>query len=525
MKTNNRNATGRWAMMCMLLITFLYPMIFSYDWSKMHYISAIAFDFFLVYVITLLISLISKGKVRKAVFRTVLTLTTILAFLKVICQICVHGPVGSSVLAAVLATNAEEAGEMASTFLTAKMICALAGLPVAMIVCHLAGRKLKDVKMNKLATRCCLAGAIACGCVSAASLVLNKQVVYDEVALTLITEFSKARQASAYHIQLTHPKVTVDKEKQPAVVVWIVGESTTRRHCSLYGYDKITNPLLQKKVDDGEAYAFNNINSADTHTQECFQQMMTTYSKSAPETTEWYKCTTLPEVAHLAGYHTSWISNQHKVGIFENYVGQLSEFCDTSAFVNKYAEHTNLDGELLPITKKMMKHGTGKDFYVINLMGCHKKYEKRYPTSFARFSASEYGNKPGNQRCSLAAYDNAVLYNDFIVNSIFDLFSQSDAIVVYAPDHGLDLFESTPDYDGHAIQGNAKSEKLSREIPLVIYMSPLYRKNHPDMAARVAKSVNRKYDMEDAIYLMMDLMKCDFANPTVAKKTLLLPLK
>lgn len=181
----------------------------------------------------------------------------------------------------------------------------------------------------------------------------------------------------------------------------------------------------------------------------------------------------------------------------------------------------NYDGELLPVFKSMLQNcGTVHDFYILHLMGCHEDFKKRYPSSFNYFKESDYNSYPENQRTERAAYDNSVRYNDYIVNSIFDLVCQHDAIVIYAPDHGIDIFESNPNVANHSNNMDPVSVKAALDIPFLIYMTPLFWERHVDFTQRALQSTNKPFNLEDIIYLMMDIMQCDFEKPIVAQKSL-----
>ena len=50
----------------------------------------------------------------------------------------------------------------------------------------------------------------------------------------------------------------------------------------------------------------------------------------------------------------------------------------------------------------------------------------------------------------------------------------------------------------------------------MIWMSDRYRQNHPDIAAAVARSVDRPYMTDDLPHLLLDLagIRCDCYDPT-----------
>ncbi len=307
-------------------------------------------------------------------------------------------------------------------------------------------------------------------------------------------------------------------------MVWSIGESLTSHHCSLYGYAKPTNLLLQKKVNGGEALLFTGVKAAELHTQQAFQLMMGTYAKEAAGT-EWYETPALPDIAKDAGYRTHWISNQSKKGLYDNIVSQYAALCDTTVFIGNMfggGNRTTVDGELLPVVRHMLAQPSAKDFYVIHLMGCHQSFKMRYPAAFAHFKASDYADCPVKQREKRATYDNSVRYNDYIVSTLMDMVHHREAVVVYAPDHGFDIFESDSNTAAHVNPANPTSSKAGHNIPFLIYTTETYRQRHPDIVKRMKASVGRTFDMEDAPYLMMDLMQCDFTSaPAVTRKSLI----
>ena len=153
-------------------------------------------------------------------------------------------------------------------------------------------------------------------------------------------------------------------------------------------------------------------------------------------------------------------------------------------------------------------------------MGAHAGFDRRCPLSLRYFEEDDYREYPENQRSTRADYDNSVRYSDFVVDSIFSIVSQRDAIVIYGPDHGIDIFESNPDLACHSRNSDPVSVKAALDIPFLIYMTPLFRENHAEFAQRAMHSVDQTFDLENIIYLMMDIMQCDFEKPVVAKKSL-----
>ena len=77
---------------------------------------------------------------------------------------------------------------------------------------------------------------------------------------------------------------------------------------------------------------------------------------------------------------------------------------------------------------------------IFHLIGQHVGYKFRTPNDRRRWNGTDYKTlrpdlTPG-QRSVLALYDDAVLYNDSVVDLIVKQFENEDAIVIYMQNHG-----------------------------------------------------------------------------------------
>ena len=174
------------------------------------------------------------------------------------------------------------------------------------------------------------------------------------------------------------------------------------------------------------------------------------------------------------------------------------------------------DAALLPLIEEVMDSNGLKTFYVINLIGSHIYYKDRYPEDFSKFNSEDYivsySHLSQGNRQKMAEYDNTILYNDSVVYEILKRFESKDAVVVYISDHGQDIFNSSNDYAGHAINGNAVSEAASVQIPLMVYTSQLFREKRPELQERIENSVNRPYRTDSIMYTIMDVAGVETVN-------------
>lgn len=307
-----------------------------------------------------------------------------------------------------------------------------------------------------------------------------------------------------------NPEFIAIRDKHPENIIVIIGESFAKTHSSLYGYSKTTNPLLDSHQKDSNLYVFNNIVAPASHTIEVFKAIMSTFSYNRDDK-EWYRHTTIPECFNLLGYKTIWISNQHQYGAFDNIPTRYSQLCDTAIFTKQKITDNFKDEQVLKyIDEKPLK----KELYIIHLMGQHFKCSERYPNEFDCFVEDDYLDLPQHQRKIVAEYDNATLYNDFVIDSIIKVFGDKESIIFYIPDHGQDIFYSDDNYYGHGIVANEKSDSIGRDIPFMIYTSQKFKSSYQDLNLLIKKSIDRKsqFNTEDLIYTLIDVVGYKFKD-------------
>ena len=142
---------------------------------------------------------------------------------------------------------------------------------------------------------------------------------------------------------------------------------------------------------------------------------------------------------------------------------------------------------------------------ILHLFGQHFTYDTRYPSEFKRFKASDYSNDLNEEeREVIAHYDNATLYNDFIVDSIIKKYEDKNCLVIYFSDHGEEIYE-IDDFMGH---GNAKQRPTINyqiEVPFMIWASPKFKAAYPDIAKRIKESAHKPIITDDFSHFMFDV--------------------
>lgn len=144
-------------------------------------------------------------------------------------------------------------------------------------------------------------------------------------------------------------------------------------------------------------------------------------------------------------------------------------------------------------------------------MGSHANYAKRYPEGFGHFKESDYPDQPEKRRETFAAYDNSILYNDYVVDKIMAMSDSLDAIVIYVPDHGQDFFY-TRDVASHGRMSVPESFEAGCRIPFMIYFTPKFRAAHPNVVDRVFQFKDKKFETKYLMNTIMELSGYDIVN-------------
>lgn len=444
-------------------------------------------------LVTALASLVHGKAVLRACFQFVASVyCCLLAF----CWYRFGTPLDKGMIALVTGTNPTEAHEFFSVYvspLTAVVftLCCLLLFAVAFLLT----RRCFAVSRRQLMA---LGGCTLVGC---CCLGFSFYTLPGRIEGILRTE---QKDLSLY---LQHPQMDEVTETHPDVVMIIIGESFAQGHCSLYGYDRPTNPRLEVLRDSGDLMVFRHPEAPATHTAEAFKHFMTTFTRQTADA-EWYECLTLPEMLRSAGYHTAWFSNQSMTGWHDNVSAAFAKLCDDMYYMTTAADGelgAQPDGRLLPAVQHYLQHATGRQALFVHLMGQHSDFAKRYPPAFSRFSAEQYGERPEQQRNDFATYDNACLYNDFVVDSLFCMLKDRYAAGIYFSDHGLDFYESAPDYCSHANTSNAVSVAAGLRIPMVVYMPLPYRRQQPAVVRSVETTAAEHYNTEQLPSLLEQL--------------------
>ena len=493
----------------------LYTLLMSLDIFQMIFVSSyipIAKTLYgiMVCYIIVLPSLFIKQKYRIYYQTLVISISTLL-FIIDLGLLFLYGATFSTFLPdaiiVVRETNLQEILEFINTYLTFGMLLVLIAVPIILFMLFYWGNKIR-IRFNTTVS------------ILSFLLLTLSSIFY----VKLLSKYKE----NNYYLLFTMKKPNLTEyrqtpkvshtENRPSNIVLIIGESFSKLHSSLYGYEKQTNPLLGALLKEDELVLYHNIRSSATYTVLSFRGMMMSYADDICDSADWYKRLTIFDVMKSAGYNSYWISNQYK----HDEIGRYSKLCDNSYFVSDYnnkLEKYHTDEKILPLIEQCIQNDTKKNnFFIVHLQGSHVDYIKRYPVNYSHFCAENYDvshhRLDDKNKKIMAQYDNSVLYNDSIVYSIIQQFKDKDAIVIYLSDHGEELFETDNNFFGHGVTSNPE---IVLDVPFMIHTTSMFKERHKALKEKIDNQSHKDYRLDSLMYTIMDIAGVETVDDTSYK--------
>ena len=289
-------------------------------------------------------------------------------------------------------------------------------------------------------------------------------------------------------------------------IIFIIGESYNRHHAQIYGYDKPTTPEQDRLERSGMLNKFTDVIAPWNLTSYVFKNVFSLHGVG--EKGEWCDYPLFPEVFRKAGYHVTFLTNQFlpkaKEAVYDFSGGFFLNNPELSAaqFDTRNTSLHAFDEGLLRDYDRLKSHNTAHNLIIFHLAGQHVSYNTRCPKDQRKFEPDDYDRPDLNarQRRILSDYDNAVHYNDSIVNQIVKLFEDQDAVVIYMPDHGEECFDGKVKFFGrmHSAQIDARLAREEFDIPFWIWCSHKYAVRHPEVFDEIVRARSRRL-MTDAV--------------------------
>jgi heptose-I-phosphate ethanolaminephosphotransferase len=305
-------------------------------------------------------------------------------------------------------------------------------------------------------------------------------------------------------------KVTANNE----VLVVVLGESTAREHMQIYGYNRETTPLLNSIKDS--LFIYDDVISTDVFTLKAVPKILTSLDIDSKNE----ETTNLVEFFNAAGYKTFWLSNQRPISYHDNVTSKIASKATMFKFYNHIIDKNTLvlDEIMFEDYGDILKE-SGKKVIFIRLIGTHFNYDKRYPESFNKFKTDD---KLSKEQTIINQYDNAILYNDFIVYSLIEILQKNSkkSALLYISDHGENVYDDGTDFFGRSEEIITES---MFEIPFLLWTSKdftfpndfEYNPHRKFMADHTYESIGHIFGV---IYKNMDAENSIFSNSFKTRK-------
>ncbi len=299
------------------------------------------------------------------------------------------------------------------------------------------------------------------------------------------------------------------KNSESEIYILVIGETARKHNFQLYGYDRKTNPELEK-IENLVPYS--EVSSSGTLTLISLPQIIT---RANPEQFDLqFNEKTILDLFHEAGFYTSYIGSQN---ISTSLVQRLKSVVDYSYFAKSDVSSAQVyDGDILKNVQEVLNDKkNNKKFIIIHTLGSHFRYSNRYPPEFEKFKptipTSGYNNMGLKYKQELInSYDNSIIYTDYFLSSLIKEVNKTRSVsgLIYLSDHGENLYDDNKT----AFHGGEKPTRFEYEIPYLVWYSQQYEKLYPEKVTALVNNKNKKTSATTTFYSLSDMANISYTN-------------
>jgi lipid A ethanolaminephosphotransferase len=292
----------------------------------------------------------------------------------------------------------------------------------------------------------------------------------------------------------------IDRE----LIILVIGEAARADRFSLNGYQKETNPLLQKE----DVISFTNMYSCGTSTAYSVPCMFSIlprdqYNDNKGASTE----NLLDVLSHTDNINIQWRDNNSsskgvalRVPYYDYKLPEINPVCDVEC---------RDEGMLVGLQKYIDDQKEGDILIVLHQMGNHgPAYYKRYPAAFEKFTPACKSNQL--DECSKEeinnAYDNALVYTDYFLAQTIKLLKknskQFETAMIYMSDHGESLGEYGIYLHGLPYQMAPESQK---HIASIFWFGDSFKIDKKSLRSNSAK----QFSHDNLFHTILGLMEVE----------------
>ncbi len=286
------------------------------------------------------------------------------------------------------------------------------------------------------------------------------------------------------------------KAKKKNLLIIVIGEAARGKNYSLNGYTRLTNPFTPRQ----HVISLENVVSCDTATRVSVPCIFSGLTREQFSNIKANHRDNLLDILKRVNINLFWIDN--------NGAGGCQGVCkNIDSIITK-----SMDGELIPIMAEKISQFEGKDsVIVVHLQGSHgPSYYAKYSERFRKFTPDCRKDelRMCDQQALLNAYDNSLIYTDFVINEMIELLkSQSeqwDSALIYTSDHGESIGEKGL-YGHCAPYWFAPMEQ--KQVPFLIWLSPdVVREDNLSLQCLMRKSKRMQFSHDNLFHSVLGIL-------------------
>lgn len=307
---------------------------------------------------------------------------------------------------------------------------------------------------------------------------------------------------------------TIRNSNKRTMILFVLGETARADSFSLNQYKRDTNPYLQKKP----VISFTEFYSFDTLTAYSVPFIFSPLNEKQFTLAKNNKTENLLDLMKTIGFDVTWYDNN--AGSY-NIAGRVTE---KPLYQSKSCAKTICKDSILidnlP-TKEELSYDFQNRFIVLHQRGSHgPKYFDIYPKKFRIFipDCQSVSLQACSKESIINAYDNTILYTDFILNKAIEYLEEiSDkynTALIYVSDHG----ESTGEYNIY-LHGTPKriAPKNQLHVPFIVWFSTDFQNMQKINMDCLTKIKNNHYSHENIFHSVVGLLDINTAvyNPNL----------
>ena len=297
-------------------------------------------------------------------------------------------------------------------------------------------------------------------------------------------------------------------------IVVVIGESYIKSHSQLYGYELATTPNLCREENEGRLFVFDDVISSSNSTSIAMRNILCCNNSSADE--QWYDYPNFMTIFKQSGYNVYFWSNQVDFAKKETFSFTLNSFLYNSkicefAYTKRNLQSYKFDEDLIKSFSDSINYSLNKhNLIIFHLNGQHHDVRERFPSDkFKHFNADSINRDEPYlgiaEKEYIADYDNATLYNDYVLHKIIEEFRNSNSILIYLSDHGEEVYDYRNQKGRDQGPLTANKLKYQYEIPFMVWCSDIYKEKYREKVNAIKNAVNRPFISDNLCNMLFNL--------------------